>query len=87
MSASVYPCIETREMHLTFQELSVPGSVQNDLCFSLILLSFLGFFYKQHLVYMHAKRYIYNKGIYNFNNKDYHASFLIPTSLWPLFAE
>lgn len=33
MSASVYPCIETREMHLTFQQLSVPGSVQNDLCF------------------------------------------------------
>lgn len=45
MSVSVYPCIETREMHLTFQELSVPGSVQNNLCFfSLILLSFLGFF-------------------------------------------
>lgn len=33
MSVSVYPCIKTREMHLAFQELSVPGSVQNDLCF------------------------------------------------------
>lgn len=54
MSVSVYPCIETREMHLTFQELSVPGSVQNNLCFFPLFFCHFLVFFLQATLSLHA---------------------------------
>lgn len=54
MSVTVYPCIKTSDMHLTFQELPVPGSIQNDLCFFPYSSAISRFFFLQATLSLYA---------------------------------